>query len=195
MIRNGVGLVIDQPIKNMIRSKQKAHGTSYGLSEVGYDLRLKQTITFYPPDPMRAFELFESRHSLPYSDVESLITKAFHGYVDVLDAETLVTRTFVGRTCLASSIEEFQIPGNLWCEFRNKSTHARRFIDATIGTDGEPGWNGFLTIEIIFHGIEPVVIPAGSGILKAVFHEIKEWSKYEGKYQNQVDKPVDAILD
>jgi dCTP deaminase len=122
------------------------------------------------------------------------LNRYFFGYTTVQNSIGEWVET-IGRTALASSVEEFQLPTHLWGELRNKSTHARRFMDCTIGTDMEPGWKGFLTIEIIFHGNEPIIIPAGSAIAKAVFHELRNPCEYTGKYQNQEDKPIPAIME
>lgn len=195
---NGKSLLEAAPIKDMVGTKERAHGTSYGLSEVGYDLRIKQTIEWVAPDPIEFFRLMQQGDPWEMDrdrrqEHKDNILKAFHGYTKVWDLNAGIIET-IGRTALASSIEEFQMPQGLWAEFRNKSTHARCFVDATLGTDGEPGWNGFLTIEIVFHALEPVLIPAGSGILKAVFHETLHPADYaDGKYQNQDDRPVPAI--
>lgn len=189
MIINGEALWKAQPIFDMMASKQKAHGVSHGLSEVGYDLRVKQQIEFYPPSPVMFVEKLNDKYLQTKGYYDDELKESFFGYTIVNGIKTY------GRTALASSVEEFIIPNNLWGELRNKSTHARRFIDATIGTDMEPGWQGFLTIEIIFHGNEPIIIPAGSGIAKAVFHEIKEPAEYLGKYQNQEDRPVEPIME
>ena len=128
-----------------------------------------------------------------YSKYCEQIRMAFFGFTEVIDGDLIVTK--VGRTAMASSVERFQISPHLWCEFRNKSTHARCFIDATIGTDGEPNWQGYLTIEMIFHDNEPLVINTGTGILKAVFHELENKGFYDGKYQNQEDRPVPPIYE
>ena len=45
---NGKTLLAKAPIREMIPHKLKAHGTSYGLGEAGYDIRIKQSITFIP---------------------------------------------------------------------------------------------------------------------------------------------------
>ena len=54
---------------------------------------------------------------------------------------------------------------------------------------------GFLTLELVYHGTEDLVIPAGAGIAQVLFTEISEPSSYGGKYQNQADRPVEAILE
>ncbi len=171
MIINGKTLLHMKPIKHMSTGKVKLFGLSCGLSEVGYDIRLKQEVTFQPPIG-------------PHAKTK----EEFYGFTTVDGVQTL------GKTALASSIEEFQMPDCLWGELRNKSTLARRFVDTTIGTDVEPGWTGFLTIEIIFHGVEPITLPAGSPIAKVVFHQILESTNYAGKYSNQPNMPVEAIF-
>ena len=46
MIINGSDLLQRAPIKGMINEKRREHGVSWGLSEAGYDIRLKQDIEF-----------------------------------------------------------------------------------------------------------------------------------------------------
>jgi dCTP deaminase len=46
MIINGLDLLEAAPIKYMINEKRHKHGVSWGLSEAGYDIRLKQDIEF-----------------------------------------------------------------------------------------------------------------------------------------------------
>jgi dCTP deaminase len=194
MIINGQALLEAEPITDMLRTKEKAHGVSYGLSEVGYDIRLKQRVRWIPPNPVLAMDLYTNRRKAPNTFYTNFF-KAFHGFTEVLHTDYKESTIRIGRCLLASTIEAFDIPTGLWCEFRNKSTHARCFVDASLGTDGEPGWKGNLTVEIVFHDLEPIEIPAGSGIMKAVFHEIKNKAQYpeDGKYQNQPDMPVPAI--
>lgn len=187
MIVNGISLLQEAPIKDMLMHKCQEHGVSHGLSEVGYDLRVREELHWTPPNPINFFRIMNAGNAI--EDREEKALRAFHGFTRVNDKVT------IGRTALASSIEEFEIPQGLWCEFRNKSTFARSFVDGSLGTDGEPGWKGWLTIEVIFHGLDPVVIPAGSGLLKAVFHRIEQPAQYNGKYQNQPTRPVEAIFE
>lgn len=46
MIINGQLLLEAAPIKGMISEKRREHGVSYGLSEAGYDIRIKQDVVF-----------------------------------------------------------------------------------------------------------------------------------------------------
>ena len=93
---------------------------------------------------------------------------------------------------LASAIEEFDMPTNLVGIVHDKSTWARKGL-SVFNTVIEPGWKGFLTLELVYHGNEELIIPAGAGIAQVIFHEVTRPAKYTGKYQNQDDRPVSAI--
>jgi dCTP deaminase len=186
-----------------IHSKERSGGTSYGLSEVGYDLRIKQKVQWVPPSPIGFLMQWDAcklamRPDELFKHLNNTMLMMFFGHTIVTEPTGEQTIK-IGRTALASSIERFTIPKGVWCEFRNKSTHARCFVDASLGTDGEPGWEGHLTIEIVFHDNVPLTIHSGSGIMKAVFHELKHEADYgesqASKYQNQPDRPVPAIKD
>ena len=150
------------PIVGMATEKLKAHGTSYGLVEAGYDIRIKQDIHFQMNGSQGM--IFVDNHP----------------------------NWNHGRFTLASAIEEFDMPNDLVGVVHDKSTWARRGL-SVFNTVIEPGWKGFLTLELVFHGQEPVHIPAGSGIAQVIFHYIQDSERpYEGKYQNQIDEPVPA---
>lgn len=95
------------------------------------------------------------------------------------------------RFQLASAMEEFVMPRNLTGIVHDKSTWARRGL-SVFNTVIEPGWKGFLTLELVYHGEEDLIIPAGAGIAQVIFHETSCSAEYEGKYQNQEDEPVPA---
>lgn len=164
MIINSDELLKLEPIKNMATRKISEHGVSYGLSEAGVDIRIKQEIWFEPDE-----------HTIVRSDGS-------------IGGEEL----FTGRFVLASAIEEFQMPGNLVGIVHDKSTWARRGL-SVFNTVIESGWNGFLTLELVYHGNESLHIPAGSGIAQVIFHELAVPTWYSGKYDNQPDRPVEAI--
>lgn len=146
----------------MAYHKLKAHGTSYGLGEAGYDIRIKQEIVFKP------------------------MTMGPEVWID--------GRPEYGRFCLASAIEEFDMPSNLVGVVHDKSTWARQGL-SVFNTVIEPGWKGFLTLELVFHGNKEVVIPAGAGIAQVIFTSLAHDTSYEGKYQHQVNMPVPSIFD
>lgn len=145
MILNGRALALKQPVTPMKHSKLKTHGVSYGLSEAGYDIRIKQAVTLHP---LRRFRL-------------------------------------------ASTVERFQMPHDCVAIVHDKSTWARRGL-SVFNTVIEPGWTGWLTLELVYHGWGVLRIPAGAGIAQVLFHQIEELASYAGKYQNQGDRPVPA---
>lgn len=146
MIINGNALLKLAPIKDMETSKKVINGMSYGLSEAGYDIRIKQDV---------------------------------HLHNDC-------------RFVLASSIEEFQMPNMILGRVCDKSSWARKGL-SVFNTVIEPGWNGFLTLELVFHCKDNLFIPSGSPIAQVIFETIYTPATYNGKYQNQEDMPVYAI--
>ena len=161
MISNQHELLELAPIKNMVGTKQKSNGVSWGLSEAGYDIRIKQDIHF-KPNPF------------------------FQMGMDC-SVNGIVIRN--SKFTLASAIEEFDMPDCLVGIVHDKSTWARKGL-SVFNTVIEPGWKGFLTLELVYHGNEELIIPAGSGIAQVIFHRTSNKVKYEGKYQNQENKPV-----
>jgi dCTP deaminase len=97
-----------------------------------------------------------------------------------------------GNFALASTIEEFQMPTDMVGVVHDKSTWARKGL-SVFNTVIEPGWKGFLTLELVYHGRDILAIPAGSGIAQVLFHNTAFTASYDGKYQNQADQPVEAI--
>lgn len=105
-----------------------------------------------------------------------------------------VTMFFGRRFVLASSMEYFELPRNLMGRLLNKSTLARLGIDASMTTNAEPGWKGFLTLELRYSGWKPIRLYRGQGIAQMIFEEVKHPAQYEGKYQDQPAGPVEARL-
>ena len=146
MIVNGNALLADEPVSPMLDHKARAHGVSYGMSEAGYDIRIKQAVTLHP----------------------------------------------LRRFALASSVEKFAMRSDVVGIVHDKSTWARRGL-SVFNTVIEPGWHGFLTLELVYHGWLPIRIPAGAGIAQVIFHQTLEARPYTGRYQDQPDRPVAAI--
>ena len=84
------------------------------------------------------------------------------------------------------------MPTNLVGVVHDKSTWARRGL-SVFNTVVEPGWKGFLTLELVYHGEGDLRIPAGSAIAQVVFTETSDRRAYNGKYQHQADRPTPAI--
>jgi len=147
MICNQKALLHAAPITEMIDHKAREHGVSYGLSEAGYDIRIKQ-------------KLFLSEDA---------------------------------RFSLASTVEHFQMPKTLVGVVHDKSTWARCGL-SVFNTVIEPGWHGWLTLELVYHGHGTLHIPAGAGIAQVLFHHLEWPADYgDGKYQGQKNEPVGPI--
>lgn len=114
------------------------------------------------------------------------------GY-DITIQQTVVLHP-LRRFSLASTVERFTMPPDLVGIVHDKSTWARRGL-SVFNTVIEPGWEGWLTLELVYHGWKPLRIPAGAGIAQVLFHQIIEPRRYGGKYQNQPRRPVEAILE
>ena len=170
---NGKTLLAKSPIRGMIPHKMTAHGTSYGLGEAGYDIRIKQEITFFGQKT-----LFD--YTGPAMDVST-------------DVEGLRTMQ-PGRFTLASVIEEFDMPADLVGVVHDKSTWARQGL-SVFNTVIEPGFKGGLTLELVFHGSKELTIPAGSGIAQVIFTSLAHDAWYEGKYSGQSTDPEPARFD
>jgi dCTP deaminase len=101
-----------------------------------------------------------------------------------------------GEFMLASSIEHFNMPYSIMGRVCDKSTWARRGL-AVQNTVIEPGWRGYLTLELTNHGTNNIHIVAGSPIAQIVFEWLDAATEqpYEGKYQDQRAGVQEAIWD
>jgi dCTP deaminase len=95
--------------------------------------------------------------------------------------------------CLASTMEEFSMPDDLVAFVHDKSTWARRGL-SLFNTVIEPGWRGFLTLELVNHSDEQLMVSAGDPIAQIIFMRMEEPTErpYTGKYQDQARGPQAA---
>lgn len=114
------------------------------------------------------------------------------GY-DIRIAETMVL--VPGSFRLASAIEYFRMPDDVLGKVHDKSTWARRGLAAQ-NTVIEPGWRGYLTLELTNHGDEVIQLIYGMPIVQVVFQRLDEPTEipYRGRYQNQAAGPQAARL-
>lgn len=168
MIITGEGLLNAAPIRVMAERKVDGPGgTSWGLGEAGYDIRIKQTVRFR--------EGVDRRYTV------ELFGEGIHDRLSIKN----------GRFTLASAIDEFCMPTNMVGIVHDKSTWARKGL-SVFNTVIEPGFHGGLTLELVYHGNTELIIPAGAGIAQVVFHQTSEPRQYTGKYQNQSTDPEPA---
>lgn len=97
---------------------------------------------------------------------------------------------------LGSSVEHFNMPDDIIAQVCDKSSLARQGL-CVLNTIIEPGWRGFLTLELLYHGRGTFNLPAGSPIAQIIFMRLETPTNqpYEGKYQDQESGAVPARED
>ncbi len=160
-------------IEPFVEWPKQVMGMSYGLSQCGYDIRLgkinRPGATFSGDKP--------GGNKTPKENAaQSWLVKP-------------------GDFLLLASLERFEIPHDLAATVLDKSTLARKGL-ALQNTILEPGWKGYITLELSNHGPESVRIFVGQPIAQVVFHILDQpvRTPYHGKYQNQGADPTPAIL-
>jgi len=97
-----------------------------------------------------------------------------------------------GAFVLASTMERFIMPRDVVGIVHDKSSWARRGLTVQ-NTVIEPGWRGYLTLELTNHSDTALFLPRGCGVCQVVFHLIdRETEGYDGRYQDQPPGPVGA---
>ena len=167
-------------------SKSQHKGViSYGLSSFGYDARLAAVTTAYRPDMIIDPKVPDQRSVYTRDPREE---SYWDGYI------VIPPNGFF----LGSTVERFKMPENVLALCVGKSTYARAGI-SVLCTPLEPGWEGYVTLEIANHTSAPVKIYVNEGICQFLFFrgmtpEASYMIKAAGKYQNQPDRPVLPIV-
>ncbi len=96
---------------------------------------------------------------------------------------------------LAVANEHFDMPSNVLGRVHDKSSLARRGLQV-FNTVIEPGWRGYLTLELANHSDEGIALEAGQPIAQVVFDYLDEDAErpYSGRYQDQPHEPVPTRL-
>jgi dCTP deaminase len=91
-------------------------------------------------------------------------------------------------------IEWVDLPNNIRATVCDKSSWARRGL-AVQNTKIDPGFRGHITLELSNHGHEVIELVEGDAICQLEFAYLLEATDmpYKGKYQDQPDRPVEAI--
>jgi dCTP deaminase len=146
---------------------------SYGLSSYGYDIRVADE-----------FKVFTAGlGDLSVVDPKHLATQAmvdFQGDVCIIPPNSFA---------LARSLEYIRMPRDVLGTVLGKSTYARCGV-VTNFTPLEPGWHGYITIEISNTTPLPAKIYANEGIAQVLFFEGDapcevSYADKKGKYQGQ----------
>lgn len=119
--------------------------------------------------------------------------KSFAGY-DIRIAENLIV--LPKGFSLASSMEHFSIPNDCVAMVCDKSTHARRGL-SLFNTIAEPGWRGYLTLELFNASDESIEMLSGDPIAQILLLRLDAPSPGygDGKYQDQRAGSQPAIFE
>jgi len=209
-----MGFTIDTEMKNMpdlsgvlspyidrqVRYKSGTDGKprrviSYGQSSAGYDIRMASKAKIFKP-------MF--RHTPPVDGLtvvpidpkqgagKMLVDMEIHTEQNGEEYFTIPPNSVI----LTHPAERFSMPDFVMATCTGKSTYARVGIFPNI-TPLEPGWEGFLTIEIANLTPLPVKVYANEGIAQILFYRLSAvpdttYAKWGGKYQNQAAEIVAA---
>jgi len=164
--------LIDSYAERQIRNRC-VNGTdpviSWGLSSYGYDARLAGEF-MWPVrgtlDPKSTSAKWEKQTVT--NDLGYVIPP--HGFV------------------LARTVERFKMPDDVMAICVGKSTYARNGLIVNV-TPLEPGWEGFVTLELSNTTDLPSVVYVGEGICQFVFFRGERpsvsYADRAGKYQGQ----------
>lgn len=125
----------------------------WGLSSAGYDLRLGRT-----------FKIF-SNLSATVLDVRKFDESCLIAHEG--DWCIIPPNSFV----LGQSVEYIEMPEDVIALALGKSTNVRCAVGSAL-TPLEPGWRGYLTLELPNHAPLPLRIHAGDGICQLVFFQL-----------------------
>lgn len=154
---------------------------SKGVSSYGYDLTLDHKFlkgVKRPPnevlDPKNPDPKFYESIIIPQGETYALESDGF---------------------LLGVSQEELHIPRDMIALCVGKSTYERAGIHVNI-TPIEPGWKGFLTVEIHNQHPSTVLLYPSEGIAQLLFFRTDgkpcevDYAEKRGKYQNQANQPT-----
>lgn len=98
-----------------------------------------------------------------------------------------------GEFVLVGAAEYFRVPPDVVGIVHDKSSLVRRGV-AVQNTVLEPGWRGYLTLELSNHGTEEIGFAAGDAAAQVIFHWLDEETElpYAGKYQDQAQGAQEA---
>lgn len=168
--------MIDPFVGEQVKVVQGRKVVSFGLSSTGYDLRLA-----------RDFKVFTNTFSVVV-DPKDFDEKSF------VSVEADVCMIPPNSFALGRTVERIRMPRDLTGVILSKSTYARCGL-IVCGTVAEPGWEGYLTLEISNTTPLPARIYAGEGIAQILFLHGAEcqvsYADRKGKYNQQ---PASVVL-
>jgi len=149
---------------------------SFGLEPAGYTIRMD-------PDSIRGvMPLPRGQNWVISPHNQETQSKSYWKEIPIEGRVVLLP----GHLYLASSLEKFNLPPNVLGLCHGKSTYSRLGLIMNV-TPLEPGWSGFLTIEMFNHNPNAVELLVHGGILQIQFELLDSTptQTYQGNYQNQ----------
>ena len=169
----------EKMIDPFVESQVREGVISYGVSSYGYDVRIADEYKIFTN---LNSTIVDPKHFDPKSFVD------FKGEVCIVPPNSFA----LGRT-----IEYFRIPRKTMTICVGKSTYARCGIITNV-TPLEPGWEGYITLEVSNTTPLPAKIYSGEGIAQILFFESDEecltsYADKKGKYQGQTGVTLPKI--
>jgi dCTP deaminase len=159
---------------------------SYGLSSFGYDIRLSNLFTF----PKRSVS---TNLATKPGRIDPKKSYGRKWQTDEADHFWIPPKGFV----LGNSIEKIIMPEDVIGLCVGKSTYARCGIVCNV-TPLEPGWRGYVTLELSNTTLDYVKVYANEGICQIMFFKgekpITTYNDRKGKYQDQSNEPILAMM-
>lgn len=160
---------------------------SYGLTSFGYDIRAGSQWSVF--DPL-------AEGVVDPKDFNPRLLRVVDPKEEDDDGNLFVLVP-ANSYALCSSMEKFDMPDDVVGIAVGKSTYARCGIIVNV-TPLEPGWRGYLTIEVSNDAPRDARIYVGEGILQVQFwrgsRPSTTYADRGGKYQDQAAGPVPARL-
>lgn len=178
MILNDLEIASMSAISPFSPTKVREYGNikriSYGCSSFGYDITVSEN----------DFRIFKPRKLIDPKNFDDSLLENLELISDA-SGDYFIIPPYT--SALGVSRELFSIPPDVIGVAVGKSTYARCGLIMFL-TPIEPGWQGFLVLEMFNSTSSHIKVYAGEGICQVLFFRGAEpTQKYEGKYQNQSD--------
>lgn len=174
----------------LVREEDGRKVISYGVSSYGYDIRLSDKFLMQRERAQACTEpnvgIFDVHD--PYLNAEFEKAKV----VDFSGGKALLIPPH--GFALGVSMERIKVPSDVLIICMNKSTYARVGLEVRT-TPLEPGWEGYVTLELFNHTDAWVPVYVGEGCCQLLFLKgdapcETSYADRGGKYQNQPAEPI-----
>jgi len=164
---------------SLVRFRDEKRVVSYGVSSFGYDIRIGTEFSYLAEGYI--------------SDVTDCILDPLEpnpssSWISTTLAEDDAFIIPPNGLVLGHSVEKFSMPEDVIAVCLGKSTYARLGLVCNV-TPLEPGWVGYLTIELTNTSSRPLAVHVNQGIAQLLFFKgdmpSVSYADRAGKYQNQ----------